>query len=92
MTIHSMWDTPTYNCWKVLIQRCTNQNRDDYPWYGGRGIKVCARWCEFKNFLADVGERPGNSVLRRIDTDGHYEPGNTCWATYVPRKRGRRAA
>lgn len=51
--------------------------------YIRRGIKVCDRWLGpegFKNFLADVGKRPGaNFSLNRIDNDKGYEPNNVEW-------------
>lgn len=62
--------------------RCTNPKRENYPQYGGRGIRVCARWDDFRNFLADVGERPSEAhSIGRLDNNGHYEPGNVAWMT-----------
>ena len=33
-----------YNAWLAMRQRCRNPNGLAYSRYGGRGIKVCARW------------------------------------------------
>lgn len=62
--------------------RCSNPNGKNYADYGGRGIKVCERWENFENFVADVGERPSAAYsLDRIDNHKGYEPGNVRWAT-----------
>lgn len=76
--------SPTYISWKMMIQRCTNPNREDYQEsYGGRGIGVFFAWIGpggFEQFLADVGERPDTDhCLGRLDHDGDYEPGNVVW-------------
>ena len=63
----------TYYSWVSMIQRCTNPQSTGYENYGGRGILVCERWKDFKNFLADMGERPdGKSIDRYPDNNGNY--------------------
>lgn len=71
-----------------MRERCTNPNADNYPDYGGRGIKCCDRWTDFANFLADMGERPSRlHSIERKENDGDYEPGNCVWATRVVQNR-----
>jgi hypothetical protein len=68
--------------WSSMLKRCETPTCRAWKNYGGRGIKVCARWHDFAAFLADVGRRPSKAhSLDRVDNDGHYEPGNVRWAT-----------
>ena len=87
---HRMYGTPTYRSWASMIQRCTNEKRHNYAYYGGRGITVCVRWRDFDAFLADMGERPDGTTLDRIDNEGNYEPGNCEWATPKQQSNNRR--
>lgn len=85
--------TPEYGAWKRMRHRCENPDHPRYADWGGRGIRVCDRWQDFANFLADMGPRPpGMSLDRWPDNNGNYEPGNCRWATPVEQVRNRRNA
>lgn len=73
--------TPEYSSWQSMRQRCLNPNRPDYHLWGGRGITICERWSDYRNFYADMGPRPAGKTLERENVDGNYEPGNCSWAT-----------
>lgn len=70
------YTSPTYYSWCSMKLRCCNPNASDFARYGGRGIKVCARWMNFEAFLEDMGERPDGMTLDRRDVNGHYSCGN----------------
>jgi hypothetical protein len=79
--------TPTYQSWQAMKQRCNQPAHKHYSNYGGRGIKVCARWNQYANFLEDMGERPANHSLDRLDNSVGYSPVNCRWATRTEQNR-----
>jgi hypothetical protein len=88
---HGKHGTPEYNAWKNMKKRCLNPSHKSYPNYGGRGIKVCNRWLEFKNFYKDMGERTSSiHSLDRINNDGDYEPLNCRWGTRQEQNNNKR--
>ena len=75
--------TVEYRAWKNMKTRCYLPCSKDYHNYGGRGIRVCKRWKHnFQAFLSDMGKKPTNHTLERINPNKGYEPKNCKWATW----------
>lgn len=83
--------SPEYRSWQMMKNRCTNPNARDYAYYGGRGIKIYAKWLRsFDAFLADMGRRPAPEyTLERRDVNKNYTPANCYWATRKVQSRNR---
>ena len=91
---HGLTRHPLYPTWAQMMQRCEDAQHHAYKNYGGRGIKVCARWHDVALFVEDIerdlGPRPKGWTLDRILNDGNYKPGNVRWASRKMQSENRR--
>lgn len=84
-----------YMHWRLIKARCYNKNNPSYKNYGGRGIKMLAKWRDsFPDFLIgykNLGEKPSKlHSLDRINNNRGYFPGNLRWATRTQQNRNKR--
>lgn len=78
-----------YKRWSSMLQRCYDVNHVRYSSYGGRGVRVCARWLSFEAFCEDAPKLPGYGPSRRggkyhLDKDHYgdgtvYSPETCAW-------------
>lgn len=52
-----------YIIWKGIVDRCYNKTNDNYPYYGGRGVRLSNRWKCFEFFYEDV-QKIENFILK----------------------------
>lgn len=62
-----------------MKRRCDDPSRENYKYYGGKGITYDLAWMEFKNFYADMGDCPDGFELDRKDSNKNYNKENCRW-------------
>lgn len=82
-----------YHRWYGMLSRCYDENNPSFPYYGGRGVKICERWkTDVMNFVNDMGYPPSNEYsLDRKNVDGDYELSNCRWATVEMQSMNKRS-
>jgi hypothetical protein len=69
--LKSIRELPEHRVWTNMLDRCENPRREQYKYYGARGINVCVSWHFFRTFYEDMGSRPSEEhQLDRINNDG----------------------
>jgi len=81
---HGLRESPLYNVWAGIKNRCRNKSHIGYENYGGRGISMCAEWSnDFKKFYdwaIDSGYKKGLDI-DRVDNEKNYSPDNCRFTT-----------
>ena len=89
-TKHGLYNSPEYQSWKAMIQRCYNPKNRCAHLYGGRGITVEKQWHEFAVFYKDMAPRPLGKTLDRKNNDLNYSKNNCRWATAKEQRANQR--
>lgn len=79
---HGLTQTPIYNVWCAMRNRCQNHNQKSYKDYGAKGITVCDKWQNFEGFYEDMGESYKEGLtIERIKLHVGYCKENCTWIT-----------
>lgn len=83
--------TPFYKSYTNMLHRCLNEENSHFHNYGGRGIKVCDRWLDFRNFRDDMLSTwmPGMTI-DRVDVNMGYCRENCRWLERRLQNRNKR--
>ena len=92
MSSHGMAGTKLYIVWQSMRARCENPKKENYVYYGGRGINVCASWDDFVVFQKWAMSNGYSDGLQidRTDSNKGYSPENCRFVSPSANSRNRR--
>lgn len=78
---HGQSSTRLYKIYIGMKKRCYNDKSENYPHYGGKGVKICDEWKTFEPFMewALKNGYTDDLSIDRINSNGNYEPCNCRW-------------
>jgi hypothetical protein len=88
---HRRSDNALYKRWHHMVHVTSNSHSTEWRLYGGRGIDLYKQWSHrggsgfdaFRDWVLDnLGPIPyPNAIIRRIDSNKDFRPGNLEWST-----------
>ena len=77
---------PEFSVWLNIVTRCYNSNHIGWEYYGGKGVGMSSEWLQedgrgFYRFYEDMGPRPDNCRIDRIDPTKGYSKDNCRWVS-----------
>jgi hypothetical protein len=82
-------DAYTRKSWEAMKDRCDNPFNLGYKYYGALDVSYDPRWKSIVSFCEDMGVRPQNRTLERLDSSLPYCKDNCVWATVTAQNRNR---
>lgn len=77
---HGLSGHPMYGTWRTMVRRCYDSGREEYKYYGAKGVTVCDEWRHtprmFIKWGMDNGWEPGMEIDKDIKGGNVYSPEN----------------
>lgn len=93
LSTHGETNTRLHRIWSAMHERCERKSHEYFHCYGGRGIKVCEEWNDYKKFRewALNNGYAENLTLDRINVNDNYCPENCRWADWEIQQNNKRS-
>lgn len=97
-TTHHGYKERLFGVWRDMRNRCYNPNREQYKYYGAKGVRICDEWrddySKFREWALENGYDENapysQCTIDRINPFGDYEPSNCRWVDAKTQAQNRR--